>query len=84
MENLQTEVRFEPEDALYAPENGYYFYRLIPKLWKEKLKAGGMLAFEVGIHQAETVQQLMKQNGFQDVKTVDDYAGIARVVYGYK
>ncbi len=84
MQNLQKEVCFEPKDALYAPENGLFFYRFIPKLWSPKLKPGGMLAFEVGIHQAESVKQLMQQNGFTDIQTANDLAGIARVVYGYK
>lgn len=84
MKTLQKEVRFEPEDALYALENGYLFYRLLPKLWKNKLKKGGMLAFEVGIGQAETVMQFLRENGYVNVNTADDLSGIPRVVYGYK
>ncbi len=84
MQELQKEVRFEPEDALYAPENGYYFYRLIPKLWKDKLKPGGMLAFEVGIHQADTVKAFLAENGYTGIGYVKDLAGIERVVYAYK
>ncbi len=84
MEDLQKEVRFEPTDALYAPENGYLFYRLLPKLWKSKLQKGGLLAFEVGIGQAKTVIEFLRENGYQNIGTVNDLAGIARVVYGYK
>lgn len=84
MASLQKEVRFEPETALYAPENGYLFYRLLPKLWKDKLKKGGMIAFEVGYTQAETVQRFLTDSGYTDVSTAKDLSGIDRVVYGYK
>ncbi len=84
MEHLQKEVRFEPEDALYAPENGYLFYRLLPKLWRPKLKKGGLLAFEVGIGQARTVMGFLAENGYRNIGTENDLAGIARVVYGYR
>ena len=83
MEELQKEVRFEPENALYAPENGYLFYRLIPKLWKNKLKKGGMLAFEVGHTQAKTVMGFLAENGYKNVGTAKDLSGIDRIVYGY-
>ena len=83
MEELQKEVRFEPENALYAPENGYLFYRLIPKLWKSKLKKGGMLSFEVGHTQAKTVMGFLEENGYKNVGTAKDLSGIDRIVYGY-
>lgn len=82
MASLQKEVRFEPSDALYAPENGLYFYHMLSKLWKCKLKKGGLLAFEVGLGQADTVAAFMQAEGFFDISTHRDYAGIDRVVCG--
>lgn len=84
MASLQKEVRFEPEDALYAPENGLFFYRMLSKLWKDKLKVGGMLCFEVGAGQADAVKALLAENGYCGIGTEKDLGGIERVVYGYR
>lgn len=81
MASLQKEVRFEPEDALYAPENGLFFYRMLSKLWKTKLKIGGMLCFEVGVGQADAVKALLAENGYDGIGTEKDLNGIDRVVF---
>jgi release factor glutamine methyltransferase len=73
-------LEFEPQQALYAPQNGLLFYEQIPKLWKSKLKPNGILAFEVGIHQAKPVAALLKQNGFHQIQIIKDFGGIDRVV----
>lgn len=85
MKNLQREVTYEPSTALYGmTSDGLEFYRKIPQIWYNSLKHGGMMAFEVGIGQSEDVSEILKENGFEDIKTVNDLAGIARVVYGRK
>ncbi len=84
MENLQKEVSFEPEKALFGNNDGLEFYRLIPKIWNKCLKKGGLMAFEIGIGQENDVIEFMKQNGFVNIETQKDLAGIVRVVYGVK
>lgn len=84
IQNLQREVQFEPKMALYAPENGLLFYRLIPEIWSGRLKSGGMLCFEVGIGQAEAVCALLQKNGFVEIEVIPDLQGISRVVCGRK
>ena len=44
--------------------------------------SGGMLFFEIGADQGEAVQQLMRQQGYEEIKLVKDLAGLDRVVYG--
>ncbi len=83
MQQLQKEVSFEPKMALEGGADGLYFYRKITALWKNSLKAGGMLAFEVGIHQAEAVREILRAYGFTGIGTMQDLCGIERVVYGY-
>ncbi len=83
MENLQREVRHEPETALYGGEDGLDFYRQLFKLWKPRLKDGGIFAVEVGDRQGEQVKQLMEQAGFT-AQIIPDLQGIGRVVYGKK
>ena len=82
MQNLQPEVEFEPFTALEGGPDGLIFYRHIAKEYKKHLASGGVLAFEVGINQAEAVAQIMKENGFINVLTRKDYADIDRVVFG--
>lgn len=79
---LQKDVRdFEPLLALDGGDDGLDFYRRIIKKSPEFLKSNGILAFEVGIHQAQIVVKLMK-NCFEEVVVNKDLAGIERVVSG--
>lgn len=84
MEELQTEVRHEPETALFGGDDGLKFYRVITCLWKEILRTGGLLAFEIGDAQAGDVQLLLEEGGFCDIFTEKDAAGCVRVIGGYK
>lgn len=83
MQQLQKEVCYEPQMALAGGADGLLFYRQMTALWKHSLKKGGMLAFEVGIDQAEAVMEIMRGHGFVNIGTVLDLCGIQRVVYGY-
>ncbi|MEI3035808.1 MAG: hypothetical protein V8T62_02450 [Oscillospiraceae bacterium] len=81
---LQREVQHEPSLALDGADDGLRFYREIPFLWKKVLKPGGLLAFEIGFHQAQAVCALMRSAGFDSVRVVQDYGGNDRVVLGRK
>ncbi|MCM1186348.1 MAG: peptide chain release factor N(5)-glutamine methyltransferase [Lachnoclostridium sp.] len=81
--DLMPEVRdYEPRKALDGGGDGLYFYRKIIEQSGNYLMGGGMLYFEIGCAQAEEVSGLMEQAGFREVTTVQDYAGLDRVVYG--
>ena len=85
IDTLMPEVRnHEPMMALDGLEDGLHFYRLISKQAKDYLPGGGMLFFEIGYDQGEEVQQIMLENGYQEVHLVKDFAGLDRVVYGVK
>lgn len=80
---LMPEVRdYEPLAALDGSGDGLCFYRKITDESRNYLVNGGMLYFEIGYNQAEDVGRLMEQAGFLEVTTVQDYAGLDRVVYG--
>ena len=81
---MNAETKFEPETALLCEGDGLLFYRTIAEKYKASLKDGGMLAFEVGFKQAQSVCDMLKQNGYKDIKTVKDYNGIDRVVCAIK
>ena len=78
--DLEKKVKeFEPLSALDGGEDGLDFYRRIAET--TELAPGGILAFEVGIGQAEAVADIMKSR-FCDIEIKCDLAGIKRVVVG--
>ena len=80
---LDTSVRdYEPTMALDGGEDGLDFYRAIASKWKSALRLGGALIFEVGIDQAPDVEEILAQNGFEEIQTTADSQGIWRVVEG--
>lgn len=80
---LEVSVRdYEPHMALDGGEDGLDFYRFIAAKWKAALRLGGTLFFEVGIGQAPEVEDILAQNGYEDIKTAADTQGIWRVVEG--
>ncbi len=83
IDKLDVSVRdYEPHMALDGGEDGLDFYRFISAKWKSALRLGGTLIFEVGIGQAPAVEEILAQNGFEDIKTTADTQGIWRVVEG--
>lgn len=82
-ENIQTEVKFDPEQALYTKdEKGLEFYQKITNEAPKILNKNGYLLFELGIGQAQDVKLLMEQNGFSDIEIIKDLVGIDRVICG--
>ena len=82
IETLQTEVKdYEPRIALDGGEDGLVFYRRIAETAHNFLKKGGLLAFEIGYNQGESVRGLM-QNDFYDTEVIKDLNDNDRVVIG--
>ena len=83
---LAPEVRLkEPHTALSGGQDGLDFYRRLANEALAMLVPGGFTAFEVGIHQAGDVADLLKANPLIDrTEILPDYAGIDRVVVGWR
>lgn len=80
---LMDEVRkYEPVIALDGYEDGLYFYRKIIEESLSYLNPGGVLVFEIGYNQGQSVSKLMIENGFSKVKVKKDLAGLDRIVSG--
>ena len=80
---LQEEVRLhDAYIALDGKEDGLYFYRRIISEAGKYLKMQGKLMFEIGCDQAEAVEELMKNAGYEQITVKKDLAGLDRVVYG--
>ena len=83
IDTLQEEVRLhDPYIALDGKEDGLYFYRRIISEAGKYLKMQGKLMFEIGCDQAEAVEELMKNVGYEQITVKKDLAGLDRVVYG--
>lgn len=83
-ENIQTEVKFDPELALYTTdEKGLEFYEKITKNAPKILNSKGYLLFELGIGQSNDVKSIMEKSGFSNIEVIKDLAGIDRVIVGY-
>lgn len=83
IETLDSSVReYEPHLALDGGEDGLDFYRIICEKWRDALLLGGLLAFEVGIGQADEVLRIMRASGFGEIEIIRDLHMIPRVVYG--
>ncbi len=78
---LQKEVEFEPELALFAPdEDGVEFYKRIIEGAHRLFVKRGFVVFELGINQAPLVEKLLQENGFKEINIIKDLAGIERVI----
>ena len=80
LKDLQVEVKNEPMKALDGGKTGLYFYKKIIKDAKKYLKLNGVLALEIGYDQAEEVTDLLKENGYNEIKIIKDLSGNDRVV----
>lgn len=79
---LMPEVKdHEPEEALDGGVDGLDFYRKIIDGAPEHLKKEGILAFEIGYNQGETVSRLIEETEkFFDIKVEKDLDGRERSV----
>ena len=80
---LMPEVKdYEPANALDGGEDGLDFYRQIIKESPKYLNKKGRLYFEIGYDQGESVSNLMRDAGFEDILVKSDLSGNDRCVMG--
>ena len=79
-DGLQREVReHEPHMALFAGEDGNVIYRRLVRDAERVLPSGGWLMLELGYRSLDAVRGMLGIR-WSDVETVDDLAGIPRVL----
>lgn len=76
------DVRFEPLSALASGADGLDDIRRIATAAPQHLKPGGWLLFEHGYNQGEGCREILRQQGFSEVATARDLAGLERVSMG--
>lgn len=82
IEMLQTEVKYEPLDALAGGEDGLDYYRnIIPKA-KDYLCPQGLLIFEIGYDQSKRIKNILIEEGYKNIQILKDLQGLDRVILG--
>ena len=74
----------EPDEALFAENNGLFFYYEICRNGMNYLQNNGYLLFEIGYRQGEVVKEIVKKAGFKNVNIIKDMQNNDRVVAGQK
>lgn len=83
--SLEPEVRdWEPREALFAGHDGLDVIRRMVDEAPQYLKAGGLIALEVGADQPRRVAEMLRATGrYEDVRIVRDYSGRERFVLAH-
>ncbi len=82
--SLQAEVKdHEPLMALDGGTDGLDFYRAIASQLDELILSPGLVAFEIGMGQGESVAHILHAVGAKQTEIHLDFRGIDRVVLGY-
>ena len=78
----QGDVRFEPESALIADEQGLADIKQIAQQSLNFLNTSGALFFEHGFEQGEAVRNILMALGYEGAKTVRDLNDHERITWG--
>ncbi|AMD94655.1 peptide chain release factor N(5)-glutamine methyltransferase [Leptotrichia sp. oral taxon 847] len=81
---MSDDTLHEPSEALFAENDGLYFYLEISSKAKDYLAENGFLLFEIGFKQGHKVKEIMEKFGFKNIEIVKDLNGNERVVIGQK
>ena len=73
------DLRFEPQTALVSGQDGLEAIKNIIQQARHYLIKQGIVALEHGYTQADSVQNILRQQGFVNIKTYKDLSGIPRV-----
>lgn len=60
-EKVGEETKYEPQNALFAPNKGLYFYEEIIKKISKLTKKPKLIAFEIGMNQKEELEEIIKK-----------------------
>ena len=77
---LAPELQFEPKSALDGGKEGLDFYQILAPWTFQHLKEDGVALFEMGFDQAESLEKLATNTGFQKISILKDYADHPRVL----
>ena len=74
-------LKYEPHIALFADDNGIYFYKQIIKNNLNKLNKKGFMAFEIGDNEDKLLEEFLKEEGITNYKFECDLTGRIRYLF---
>jgi release factor glutamine methyltransferase len=74
-------AEYEPQEALFAGEDGLSLLRLLLERGRTLLRPGGWIALEFGIGQADPLTALAHRLGYEAVKVESDLSGLPRILF---
>ena len=77
-------LKYEPITALVAEDKGLSDIKIIARQAVQHLKPSGWLMLEHGFEQGPAVRDILTEQGFVEVDTQQDYAGLDRMTFGRK
>ena len=81
--SLEKDVRlFEPINALDGGNDGLDHYKIIFKKSKQYLNPGGWLMAEIGYDQGKSTFDLLRSEGFDQIRIIKDHSQNDRILIG--
>lgn len=81
-EEIANRLKYEPQNAIFAPDEGLYFYDIILKKIKNNLKANYLIAFEIDDGEGNEIKKLaLKYLNNPKVIVEKDYNNLERYVF---
>ncbi|MDQ3313043.1 MAG: peptide chain release factor N(5)-glutamine methyltransferase [Verrucomicrobiota bacterium] len=78
---VSREVLCDPEEAVFAGPTGEELTRELIQTAPARLTAGGLLALEIGLGQAEALLRFFSEKGYHDISARQDHAGVTRFLF---
>ena len=82
-DNLQKDLYFEPETALYSGYDGLDFYRNFFAVMDKYLKLGGAFFFEIGFNQGKELVNICESFNIKNAEIKKDLSGKNRFLICY-
>jgi len=81
-EAVDEKTKYEPQNAIFADNNGLYFYYIILDRAKKWLKKGGLIAFEIGYKQKDPITcYAHKKFPLAKIDVLKDLNGFDRYIF---
>jgi release factor glutamine methyltransferase len=77
---LEPELKYEPEIALTAEDNGLFFYEKIASKAGRYLNDSGFILIELNAYKAGKIKQIFLTGGYKNIEIIKDYAGLPRIL----
>ena len=74
-------LKYEPHIALFADDEGIYFYKQIIKNNLNKLNKNGFMAFEIGDNEDKLLEEFLKEEGITNYKFECDLTNRIRYLF---